>query len=151
MLSHSVGSDFLQPHGLQPTRLLCPWDYPGKSTRIGCHFLLQGIFLTQECNRISTLAGGFFTTSITWEAPHLHTNDSQTCKYQLAFQTYISNSYPTHTDCFTLMSNKSKPNISKVNWHPTAIPSAFHPNNKPNTTQTLKLWPLPKIDQLTES
>ena len=69
MLSCSVVSDFLQPHGLQPTRFLCPWDYPGKSTGIGCHFLLQGIFLTQECNRISSLAGRFFTTSITWEAP----------------------------------------------------------------------------------
>ena len=29
------------PHGLQPTRLLHPWDFPGKSTGVGCHFLLQ--------------------------------------------------------------------------------------------------------------
>ena len=36
----------LKPHGLQPTRLLCPWDFPGKNTGVGCHFLLQGIFLT---------------------------------------------------------------------------------------------------------
>ena len=43
-------SDSLQPHGLQPTRLLCPWDFPGKSTGMGCHFLLQGIFLTQGSN-----------------------------------------------------------------------------------------------------
>ena len=28
-------------HGLQPTRLLCPWDFPGKSTAVGCHCLLQ--------------------------------------------------------------------------------------------------------------
>ena len=28
--------------GLQPTRLLCPWDSPGKNTGVGCHFLLQG-------------------------------------------------------------------------------------------------------------
>ena len=35
---------FLQPHGLQPTRLLCPWDSPGKNTGMGCHFLLQEIF-----------------------------------------------------------------------------------------------------------
>ena len=28
------------------TRLLCPWDSPGKNTGVGCHFLLQGIFLT---------------------------------------------------------------------------------------------------------
>ena len=30
--------------------LLCPWDSPGKDTGVGCHFLLQGIFLTQESN-----------------------------------------------------------------------------------------------------
>ena len=46
-LSH-VGH--LQPHGLQPVRLLCPWDSLGKNTGVGCHFLLQGIFLTQEWN-----------------------------------------------------------------------------------------------------
>ena len=39
---HSVMSDSLWPHGLQPTRLLCPWDSPGKSG-VGCRFLLQGI------------------------------------------------------------------------------------------------------------
>ena len=32
------------------TRLLHPWDFLGKSTRVGCHFLLQGIFLTQGSN-----------------------------------------------------------------------------------------------------
>ena len=31
-------------------RLLCPWDSPGKSTGVGCHFLLHGIFLTQGSN-----------------------------------------------------------------------------------------------------
>ena len=30
-------SNFLQPHGLQPTRLLCPWDYPSKDTGVGFH------------------------------------------------------------------------------------------------------------------
>ena len=39
--SRSVVSDSWRPHGLQPTRLLCPWDFPGKSTRVGCHCLLQ--------------------------------------------------------------------------------------------------------------
>ena len=43
--------DSLRPHGLQPTRLLCPWDFPGKDTRVVCHFLLQGIFPTQESNQ----------------------------------------------------------------------------------------------------
>ena len=35
-----VVSNSLQPHGLQPTRLLYPWDFPGKSTGVGCHCLL---------------------------------------------------------------------------------------------------------------
>ena len=33
-----------------PTSLLCPWDFPGKNTGVGCHFLLQGIFPTQGLN-----------------------------------------------------------------------------------------------------
>ena len=41
-VSHSVVSYSLRPHGLQPARLLCPWDFPGKNTAAGCHFLLQG-------------------------------------------------------------------------------------------------------------
>ena len=40
VLSHSVVSDSLRPWGLQPTRLLCPWDSPGKNTGVGCHVLL---------------------------------------------------------------------------------------------------------------
>ena len=39
----SVVSDSVRPHGLQPTRLLCPWDSPGKNTGVGGHFLLQCI------------------------------------------------------------------------------------------------------------
>ena len=37
----------LKSHGLQLTRLLCLWDFPGKNTGVVCHFLLQGILLTQ--------------------------------------------------------------------------------------------------------
>ena len=38
--SRSVVSDSSRPHGLQPTRLLGPWNFPGKSTGVGCHCLL---------------------------------------------------------------------------------------------------------------
>ena len=50
MLSCSVVSNSLRFHGLYPTRLLCPWDFPGKNTGVGCYFLLQGIFPTQGSN-----------------------------------------------------------------------------------------------------
>ena len=39
--SCSVVSDSQRPHGLQPTRLLHPWDFPDKSTGVGCHCLLR--------------------------------------------------------------------------------------------------------------
>ena len=48
--SCSVMSDSLQPRGLYPTRLLHPWDSPGKNTGVGYHFLLQGTFPTQGSN-----------------------------------------------------------------------------------------------------
>ena len=35
----------MQPHGLQPARLLCPWTFPGKNTGVGCHFLLHTLTL----------------------------------------------------------------------------------------------------------
>ena len=40
----------LRSCGLEPARILCPWDFPGKDSGVGCHFLLQGIFLTQQSN-----------------------------------------------------------------------------------------------------
>ena len=46
----SVMSDSLEPYGLQPSKLLSPWDSPGKNTGVGCHALLQGIFPTQGLN-----------------------------------------------------------------------------------------------------
>ena len=39
-----------RPHGLWPARLLCPWNFLGKNTGMGCHFLLRGIFPTQGLN-----------------------------------------------------------------------------------------------------
>ena len=39
-----------ETHGLQPARLLCLWNFPGKNTTVGGCFLLQGIFLTQGSN-----------------------------------------------------------------------------------------------------
>ena len=44
------GKVYLWPHGVWPTRLLCPWDSLGKNTRVGSHSLLQGFFPTQGLN-----------------------------------------------------------------------------------------------------
>ena len=56
----------LRPHGLQPASLLRPWDFPGKSTGVCCHFLLQGIFTTQGYNpRLSYWQVDFYHC-VTW-------------------------------------------------------------------------------------
>ena len=46
----SVMSNSLQPHGLWPARLICPWNSPGQNTGEDSHSLLQGIFPTQGSN-----------------------------------------------------------------------------------------------------
>ena len=49
----------MQPHGLQPTRLLSPWTFPGKNTGVGCHFLLQKVSFhsnPKECSNYCTIA-----------------------------------------------------------------------------------------------
>ena len=51
VLSHSVISDpFITPWNIAHARLLCPWNFSGKNTGVGCHFLLQGIFSIQRSN-----------------------------------------------------------------------------------------------------
>ena len=60
----SVVSDTLRPHGLEPARLLCPWDFPGKNTEVGCHFLLQGIFPTQRIEPASPASPAFQVDSL---------------------------------------------------------------------------------------
>ena len=45
----------LRPHGLSPARLFCPWDFPGKKTRAGCHFLYRGSSQPGDSTPISAL------------------------------------------------------------------------------------------------
>ena len=60
--SRSVMSDSSWPHGLQPTRLLCPWDFPGNNTGVGCHCHLQSSLTFTQYN--------FFL--IMWICHHTH-------------------------------------------------------------------------------
>ena len=71
--SHSVMSHSLPPHGLLPTRLLCPWDFPDKNTGVGCHFILQ---LLLKSTKIST---NVWIDKWMWE---LHLSIATTCWYR---------------------------------------------------------------------
>ena len=82
MLSRSVMSDSLWLHGL--AKLLCPWNFPGKNTGAGWHFLLQGIFPTQGSKPgllyllhwqvdSSPLQGPETLNCVSWLVSHTHT------------------------------------------------------------------------------
>ena len=62
--AHFFVSNSLQPHSLYPARLLFPWNFIGKNTGAGCHFLYQGDPSDPEIEPVSleppALAGGFF-------------------------------------------------------------------------------------------
>ena len=64
-------ADSLWPHGVQPTRLLGPWDFPGESTGVGCHCLLWKRSFWYPTKSISEsvywLAGYNYFAKIQWE------------------------------------------------------------------------------------
>ena len=66
--SRSVVSDSLRPHGLQPTRLLHPWDFPGKSIGVGCHCLSEpvSLFPSYICPEMELLDGILVTGLSQW-------------------------------------------------------------------------------------
>ena len=62
----------LQPHVLQPARLLCPWDSPGKNTGVGCHFPSPGDLPDPGIEPMSpVLTDGLFTTEPPGKLYHL--------------------------------------------------------------------------------
>ena len=78
LFSSSVMSNIVI-HGLQPVRLLCLWDFPGRNTGVGCHFLLQEISLTQGLNphlHISFISRRFFTgTEVIFICTQMHISE----------------------------------------------------------------------------
>ena len=63
---------FLRPHGLQPTRLLHPWDFPGKSIGVGCHCLLRGQQSGPQLNKTGVIRRrDQNTASKPWEKKNL--------------------------------------------------------------------------------
>ena len=102
--SRSVVSDLQGPHGLQPTRLLCTWDYPGKSTGVGCHCL--GSCLQRKLQKDNTWS--YSTRKIIQLIfPSNKTLDS--------FSTYQS------SNCHRMMTKKFKEKKPPPRWIPWAL------------------------------
>jgi len=64
-------SEALRPHGLQPSRLPCPWNFPGKNIGVGCYALLQGIFPTWGIKPTSPALASEFVTAATPMTPKI--------------------------------------------------------------------------------
>ena len=109
------------PHGLWPTRTLCPWNPPSKNTAVGWHFFLQGIFPTQRLNLC--LAGRFFTSEPLGKPTRWFSQRQNLGNIFLLFET-INDA----NDILSLGSWKSEPwlqnlknerkqNVPKPKWH----------------------------------
>ena len=73
--------------GLWLTRLLCPWDSPGKNTGMGCHALpSKGSSWRRDLACVSCIASRFFTTITTWEAPNFRSNGIQILNSELKWK-----------------------------------------------------------------
>ena len=102
VFSRSVVFNSLWPHCLQPIRLLCPWNFPGKNTGEGCHFLLQRIFPTQGANPHLLCLPYWQVDSSRWAPPRKPTrvyklnqrnkHDSLPLCYQLILENYLTSS-----------------------------------------------------------
>ena len=88
LLSHSVMSDSLQPHRLQPVRLLCPCDFPFKNIGSGLPFPSLGDVPNPEIKPVSpALQAGFFTTEPPGKPPK-RDSGSKIISYTLPSHTY---------------------------------------------------------------
>ena len=67
------------PHGLDPTRLLCPWDFPGKNAGVSGHFLLKGSFRIRDQTHIC-FGRQILCPWTTWEA-YLSLIDNIKCRH----------------------------------------------------------------------
>ena len=85
--SRSVISDSSRPRGLQPTRLLCPWDFPGKSTGVGCHCLkaIKKITMVDAVNCVSQNTGSWYwLLSFSWFSFYMPTSACSICLCELS-------------------------------------------------------------------
>ena len=105
--SRSVMSNSSWPHGLQPTRLLRPWDFPGKSTGVGCHCLLQ--IVMPPLNQIFCRSLYISRRGTLWsfqgrglESPVLATEPWLQRTWGLFWFLFF---WPYHTACWTLVSS----------------------------------------------
>ena len=79
-VSHSVVSDSLWPHGLEPTRLLSPWTCPGKNIGVGCHFLLHE-FISSSFSSFPLTHMSYLNAGSTWSCSFVVSFEIRKCDF----------------------------------------------------------------------
>ena len=111
--SRSFVSDSSRPHGLQPTRLLHPWDFPGKSTGVGCHCLLWGTMLSKSLIQFSVDGWDFVSSLYFVLRPNYGKDNGHNgnilqkglCQHALALRTFYLNGLVVFSTFFNLSQN----------------------------------------------
>ena len=120
----SVVSDSLWPHELEPIKLLCPWDSPGKNVRVGFHVLLHGIFPAQVSNPHLLHPLHWQTGFLPWVPP-----GNPCMSIYLIF--FICSSVDGHLGCFYILAtgNCMSFHSSVLAWR---TPGTAEPGGRPS-------------------
>ena len=128
LLTRSVMSDFLSPHGRSPSCSSVHGDSPGKNTGVGCHVLLQGIFPTQASNP------GF--PYCRWILYHLSHQGSLWILEWVAYPFSSGSSWPrnwTRVSCiagrfFTSWASREAPKLYSVQFSRSVVSDSLRPH-----------------------
>ena len=125
--SRSVVSDPQWPHGLQPSRLLRPWDFPGKSTGVGCHCLLWWWLLDSKYSVPSWVSSGLtglhsvqFSCSVMSDSLWLHGLQHARPPCPSPTPGVYSNSRPSSWWCHPTISSSVVPFSSRLQSFPVS-------------------------------
>ena len=128
-------SDSVQPHRRQPTRLLCPWDTPGKNTGVGYHFLLQCMHACKVASVVSDCVrpNGQQPTRLLCPRDSLGKNTGVGCHFLLLGSSWSitkTNSplSPTYTTYTIIRIKITHPDVGRRKWQPIPVflPREFH-------------------------
>ena len=114
-------SDSVRPHRWQPTRLLCPWDSPGKNAGVGCHFFLQ-------CMKVKSESEICFSQSVSQFSGTVMSNSLRPHELQHIRPPRPSPTagvYPNPCSlsrwCHPAISSSAAPFYWRRQWHPTPV------------------------------
>ena len=130
-------SDSLGPHGLWPTRLLCPWDFPGKNTGVGYHSLLQGNLPNPG------MEPEFLLPLLHWQADSLPLSHLENPKLSVQFSSVVQSLFATpwtavHQASLSITNSQSllklmfielvMPSNHLILCHPRLLPPSIFPS-----------------------